>query len=62
MNLTEIIEKLQALRNSLGDVQVGYQDNEFLVFDAVTCIEMRRAKKTTWADDPELGEIYIGIS
>lgn len=65
MKVSELIERLQALRTEHGDIEIGYTDNEF--FDTceitnVSVLSRDLVKNVAWRSDPDsLGDIWIEI-
>jgi len=65
MKISQLIEKLQALQATNGDIEVGILTNDYAVTGEITCLEVTDADRcsadSAYNDDESLGENFVQI-
>lgn len=64
MKISALIERLEALKQEHGDLEVGIDDTEFGDHNPVQSADVRASRRNgSWSDDAEeLGSIFVGLA
>lgn len=62
MNIDEIIEKLLEIKKAYGNIQVGYENQEYASFEPIDTIRIEHADaQGGFYIDQSLGDVFVGV-